>query len=409
MSPSSTQEQDTLLACLNHWSRAVTILQSLTPREWLDLLHLADRLAVAPLVYASICKRVEAVQIPYGLLQNLEILYQANTLRNMELYRALYMLLGKLRVQGIPVIVLKGAYLAQHVYQDIALRTMADLDILVPALHIDQVQTILARLGYQLDERKDLSGNSYHLAYRSSENPILAVEVHWDLEPAHSPFRVDVEDLWQRARPVNVAGVDVLALSPEDLLLHLCLHTAHRHLFGHYSLRALCDIRAVLRHSGHRLDWDLLCLRSRQWGCDHSLYLTLLLARDLFEVDAPIVVFQRLRPHSFDPRLRDWARQRLFALVDDKVGPWSDHLGQVIAAPGLEEKLRLLFHLYILPHSSTYSSSGSGEAKSGKVHFWQRAQTLLKLMMGNPEMKLWLEREAGRVSLSRWLSTSSSD
>ena len=50
--------------------------------------------------------------------------------------------------EGLPVVVLKGAALAELVYQHIGLRTMADVDLLVEKKNLDKAGSILERLGY---------------------------------------------------------------------------------------------------------------------------------------------------------------------------------------------------------------------------------------------------------------------
>jgi Uncharacterised nucleotidyltransferase len=66
-----------------------------------------------------------------GPLAALKALYCATAIRNTLLYRELEALLRALRTLGAPVIALKGAALADTVYQDRALRPMSDVDLMV--------------------------------------------------------------------------------------------------------------------------------------------------------------------------------------------------------------------------------------------------------------------------------------
>ena len=67
------------------------------------------------------------------------------------------------------------------------------------------------------------------------------IELHWDVTAPESPVRVDLDGLWRRAVPFENGNSRALALCPEDLLLHLCIHAAHHYFYD--QLRSLCDVR----------------------------------------------------------------------------------------------------------------------------------------------------------------------
>ena len=64
-------------------------------------------------------------------MRSLEGHYLRNQLRNLRLFGHVASLLERLGAEAIDVIVLKGAYLAQSVYADPAVRAMADADLLI--------------------------------------------------------------------------------------------------------------------------------------------------------------------------------------------------------------------------------------------------------------------------------------
>jgi hypothetical protein len=55
------------------------------------------------------------------------------------------------------------------------------------------------------------------------------VELHWTILEEEEPFSIDVEAMWARSVPAEIAGVGVRGLSVEDLLLHLSLHLTYQH------------------------------------------------------------------------------------------------------------------------------------------------------------------------------------
>src|SRR5207253_1648910 len=138
----------------------------------------------------------------------------------------------------------------------------------------------------------------------------VPVELHWTITRPTAPFKIDLDGLWERARPALIGGVEALVLSVEDLLLHLCLHAAFDHQFF-LGFRACWDIRQTIQHHDSEIDWEQLQDRARQWGVSKYVYLTLHLAKDLLGAAVPPHAITALRPDGFDPRLMAWAKAEL--------------------------------------------------------------------------------------------------
>jgi hypothetical protein len=254
--------------------------------------------------------------------------YVASAIRSLCVYRELRPVLRRLRSSGIKVVVLKGMFLAEAVYGDAALRSMADVDFMVPREELPRVQATLLDMGFGPREREDIG-----LRCRTTKGlaPFtrsgFTVEPHWSLFHPTSPFRADIAGFWDRARPATIAGVEVLSLSPEDLLLHLCLHTAHKHSLGS-GLLPLCDIAETVRHYGSELEWLLFTDRAREWGATRYVGLALDLARSLLDAEVPDAVLNRLVPSGIDSRILETARESVLARTDYKQWvPFFDEFG----------------------------------------------------------------------------------
>src|SRR4029453_11246074 len=89
---------------------------------------------------------------------------------------------------------------------------------------VPQGAACLSELGYKVSSRVI---PDYHIRYvRRRATPI---EIHWGLTPPHLSTTVDLEGIFRRAAPLSIEGESALAMSPEDLLLHLCVHAAGSH------------------------------------------------------------------------------------------------------------------------------------------------------------------------------------
>jgi hypothetical protein len=341
---------------------------------------MAVRHGLAPLLFKRLKERDARARVPADAWERLRLAYFASAGRNMRLYRELRPVLQCLRSSGIPVIVLKGAYLAEAVYGDVALRPMCDVDLMVPRAEMPRAQAVLLDMGRVHPQPEDIelcATTRHHLPQVVIRD--LAIEVHWTIASPTGPVRIDAAGLWDRAHPATVAGVEVLALSPEDLLLHLCLHFGYQHRLT--GLKSLCDVAETIhrfrgetdpevRHgtteitenwrvrseprpspdsvfsvapvvdsiSVPGIDWQQVARLAREWGAARYVGLTLHLARSLLDAGVPEDVLERLVPGGLDQRILETARQSV--LVQTGYGPWTPFF-DLRGAASLGDKAKL--------------------------------------------------------------------
>jgi hypothetical protein len=137
------------------------------------------------------------------------------------------------------------------------------------------------------------------------------IELHWNIVPPRLACEVDPNELWERATPACIAGLDVLGLAPEDLLLHLCLHTSYQHLFG-FGLQPSCDIAEAIHRYQDTLDWPRLIRTARRWKSERGVYLALRLAAVLVGAAVPHAILEDLGPAAFDETLLAEATAQIF-------------------------------------------------------------------------------------------------
>ena len=254
-----------LLRCLSD-GREPSAVSREPATDWNEVVEVAVREHLAPLLFRRLKESDARAGVPADAWKRLRRAYFTSGDRNTRLYRELRTVLQRLRDSRVKVIALKGAFLAEAVYGDLALRPMCDTDLLVPRAELPRAQAILLDLGYGPQEREDIE----LLCQRSMElAPFVrddsSVELHWSIAVPTSPCRIDITGLWARAQPATIAGVHLLALSPEDLLLHLCLHASHQHGLE-CGLRPFCDIAEAVRHYGSEVDWPQFADRAREWA-----------------------------------------------------------------------------------------------------------------------------------------------
>jgi len=293
-------------------------LSQLPVEAWEQLLDLAAQQRVGPLMYQRLKAHRLASLVPAPTWERWKKLYFKNAGRNLRLYHELGQILRALRERHIPVLVLKGGFLASAVYRDPALRYMSDIDLLVPPGDVPAALERLLALGYQSSGPfivEQYLALKHHLPPFGKPGAMAAVEVHWSITSPDQPWAIAPDELWTRAVPATIAGVKVLSLCPEDLLLHLCLHATYHHLAELFwqGISPLCDVDQTVRHYQTALDWDHVRQRADAWGWGKGVYLILYLARELLKTPIPDQVLSSLQPASFSTRIAEAAITQLLA------------------------------------------------------------------------------------------------
>jgi len=203
----------------------------------------------------------------------------------MKLYHELKIVLQAMNEADIPTIVLKGAHLAALVYPDISMRPMGDIDLMVPVERLEEGARVLEGLGYRASlgyEIETILKLRHHLPpfVKSGER---AIELHWNISVPTNPFEIDLEEVWKRAKVVQIANCETHVLSPEDLLLHLSMHGIYQHKLA-FRLRSIYDIKKVVDVYGYEISWEVALDRAALWKCAKPFLVSLQVLEDLIGV-----------------------------------------------------------------------------------------------------------------------------
>jgi hypothetical protein len=197
---------------------------NLAAEEWMRVLDVAEEENILP--WAASCLRAQtdcgAPEVDASLRETeraarISAFVWSQTLRNT---------LAEFHRRGVPVISLKGPWLAQRLYGDAALRLYSDLDLLVRRADFARSEEVLSGLGFSPAALRDDYARTW------SRGSII-LELHDDVE---NPLAFDfgIERAWDRARLAEFDGVPARLLAPSDELRFLCLHGA-RHRFERLS------------------------------------------------------------------------------------------------------------------------------------------------------------------------------
>jgi hypothetical protein len=273
------------------------LLEDLNAEDWRMVLEASNMHGTTPLLYQILHPFFGEIDIPSETRQVLHRMYYVSAGRNMKLYHQLTGLIRELNRQGIQVILLKGAHLAEFVGGNLALRPMVDVDLLARKQDIPEIRSVLIKAGYS-DGDGFLASPDIHVPVFLKKGSV-PIEIHFSIVDRPYAERFDVEDLWKRAQPGSIQGVEVLVLSPEDLLLHLCAHTGVHHGFSN-GVMPLVDIQRLIEFYSTALNWQRVVETASQWGLARCVYLMLTLAKKLIGASVPDRTLVDLAPSPAD-------------------------------------------------------------------------------------------------------------
>jgi Uncharacterised nucleotidyltransferase len=341
-------------------SEAAPQPSSLHTDNWDALIGFAIRQGVAPLLAV----RTRHLPVPVPFRERLESIYSANSIRNLRFAAEESRLCAAFTGAGLRRWPLKGPGLSEHLYADIGVRQVSDLDFLIEPANLAQTDALLAGLGYQRQTQGAISSltRAQELLYvRDIESPLA---FHLDLHQGLLPYV---------RRDTLAARVFAEGMTSENLLLYLCANQV-THRFAR--LRYVCDVAACLDREGSSVNWNRFVETARKMAWGPGIGLSLQWAAEFSPARVPPSVMHTLRPGRLgDLLLRralgaDAADAASRTLSLDGPGGASVVVGAAYAgAAQLHMAWRLAFptEAYLREQSGAPSSHTSLPAYAGRI------------------------------------------
>ena len=320
-------------------------------------------------------------------------------------------ILSSFEAEHIDVVVMKGAWLGETVYDDPAMRTMSDLDLLIRETDCDACHRLLLNLGYAAARKTLHNPLAYDQVYVHPDQTKL-VELHWHVASDMIPSipRPDITAIWQNTTAADYRGHPVKALRPADQLAHLVHHMLH-HRFA-VPLRSYVDIALVVQKHGDDLSPRALNDASSRWKTGLGLPFVLRLTHELLGI--------ALTPemHSYAPELESVRRtQALRALFDL---PTAQACGGEITLLRFKSltplaRLRLILSRIFMPRQFMMMQYPGARHMCGLPFAWFRRacdlhrlhrEKIKAMLTPGTEEEHLLDNAASRADLVNWLVSS---
>jgi hypothetical protein len=251
---------------------------------------------------------------------------------------------------GVPVIVLKGAALANTVYDSIGNRPMSDVDLLIHPQDRLRIIPILENRGYQISGWPQRKFHPYNISVTSEIDFIASYgtvfDLHWELisfEWVRLMTRIDMQGFWKSAQPLNINGLQVLQLSPCDSLIHICLHLmmqAYAHKIAYQ------DIVSLLNYY-QPFHWEKFLERAIVSRTCNTCYFALDAAASELGAAVPVYVLDKLSPPFWKKWLMVQISDPRKGLRGERLSDDRRYLVQLVAADHVMDVVRVLLWLFL--------------------------------------------------------------
>ena len=287
-----------LLAALVSQQLPATDIQD---HQWPELCALASQHGLAPMLHwvarkssldptsdprlAQLIQEANIAALQYALLRNAQARLEQAYLK-----------------AGIPTLWIKGIALAQSLYPEPELRSMFDLDLLVPlgqkisAVHIAQASGYKSLVPDGHIKRLEFFAQfQSEYQFIGGTRDLIHLDLHTRLFGLDVPVPISFDQMdwfWNQIEKLPDDKNGFWVLRPEANLLYLCAHTILKHGFDP-SLVRYFDLHLLISKSA--LDWRLIVDRSIDLRWSYAVERVLTQTQQYFTTPIPEWIFNELR------------------------------------------------------------------------------------------------------------------
>ena len=261
----------------------------------------AGEFRLLPLLYQAL----KAQGVEHPLMGRLKGIYRQSWTRNQLSLRRLADLLQHFNEAGIPTLVFKGASLALRTYSNLALRPMADADVLIPFERLEDALACLSRLAwhptqYSSDDLSPALLQYVHALGFVQRQTQQEFDLSWRV--FHHDLRAGQDDdFWAQSVSFSVFDVATQALCHSDEFSAVCVHGMYWEMNA--NLRWIADAIQLLHQAP--IDWQRVLFIAERHQAAQALYEALSLLRTELDADIPENVLHQLA-HLPTPRPARW-------------------------------------------------------------------------------------------------------
>lgn len=303
------------------------------------------RLGIAPLLYHNRQK----YQLTPTLLQTVTAAYHQTLARSMRLAAAFQELATACTAQYIAILPLKGIYVSDVLYQNLGLRLMSDIDILVKPEEAQACMAVLRNLGYLCHQNFEAVENTEVIHYDPFVRAGVMVEIHIKFHRRIEKYDLAPTLVWQHSVEATVHGCPVQIMDAYDTLIFCCLHLDRHFNNKGVQFTGYADIVNLLATTPASFSFAELEKRCQLYQCSTQVFKHILMAQKHLHANVPSTVVER-----YAHTLRTPDEQRFIHFLQGNNAfdtGMPRHLSNIIYVKGFSNKVKYIVNSIFPPVS----------------------------------------------------------
>lgn len=285
--------------------------------DWAALIDLAKENGVSQMLYTLVM--AQGLASPDAISERLRSIHLSGVVDGARRHHQFDKILEALTTAGVIVIPVKGAWLSESVYPNIAMRGMSDIDLWIQKEDVLRSIEAMESIGYEVSRSNSERPQELQDALLGEtllyKNGAPFVELHWSIfagEWLRHTACIDERLLWERSLPWKSRMVR--QLQPEDAVIHVAVHLAVNHHLSDALLRTLIDLQMMRKSL--TIDWNLVMDRAVIWRVAIPVWLVVNALVHLFGDDCDVSdALDKVRPS----KIRRWFLTGLFSPSPQRV------------------------------------------------------------------------------------------
>lgn len=218
--------------------------------------------------------------------------YKLHWYQNLMRFKKLEKVISDFDHMGVEHILIKGAALLIEYYEDLGLRSMHDIDVLVPPEQAAEAHSLLLKAGGSPEIFTDfpkLSKFRHSVGFHMENNWTL--DLHW--ESFNNEGIGEKFEFWNSTKMAAVNSSTTKVLKPE---YNLFLSLVHSLTSGGSvaSIRWIPDSIFILRKASKRFNWTTFLRIIENYHLGLLAKLSLNYLQSTFEINIPAIAFQKI-------------------------------------------------------------------------------------------------------------------
>ncbi|WP_457744854.1 nucleotidyltransferase family protein [Sulfurimonas sp.] len=264
---------------------------------WYEVIAIANKEYLIPSLYISLKeKKLFKIIQDKQLQEYLHAVYSFNLERNQKIIYQIKDVLEILKSINVTPLLLKGSVsLLKHDYDDLGMRHLTDIDMLITDNQLTNAYNALVQSGYSYvrkKEKRTLTKNFHHLEPISKEGMPTSLELHRTILGKQATNYM----LHYSQYSIKLTNPELLnanILTPTYRLYHAFLHTElqdNDHKLKRLALRHLFDFTVLARQYDNEINWELFDKLIIEINCKKILNDYLYVANILFSLNTPLTI-----------------------------------------------------------------------------------------------------------------------